>query len=57
METLNSIGLDEEKSARTVDKLNLLLSDVQVFYMNVRGYHWNIKGKEFFLLHEKYEEL
>src|SRR5690554_8237049 len=25
--------------------------------MNVRGYHWNIKGENFFLLHEKFEEL
>jgi starvation-inducible DNA-binding protein len=23
----------------------------------VRGYHWNIKGNRFFLLHAKYEEL
>ncbi|MDD4385181.1 MAG: DNA starvation/stationary phase protection protein, partial [Bacteroidales bacterium] len=26
-------------------------------YMNVRGYHWNIVGKQFFQLHEKFEEL
>ena len=25
--------------------------------MNVRGFHWNITGKHFFLLHEKFEEL
>ncbi|MDD2279803.1 MAG: DNA starvation/stationary phase protection protein [Bacteroidales bacterium] len=25
--------------------------------MNVRGYHWNIVGKQFFQLHEKFEEL
>jgi starvation-inducible DNA-binding protein len=25
--------------------------------MNVRGYHWNITGKQFFNLHEKFEEL
>ena len=25
--------------------------------MNVRGYHWNIVGKQFFALHEKYEEI
>jgi len=25
--------------------------------MNVRGLHWNIKGKDFFVLHEKFEEL
>ena len=25
--------------------------------MNLRGYHWNIKGKKFFELHLKFEEL
>ncbi len=25
--------------------------------MNVRGFHWNIKGENFFVLHEKFEEL
>jgi len=24
--------------------------------MNVRGYHWNIKGDNFFELHVKFEE-
>ena len=39
-----------------VKKLNVYLSSVQVTYMNVRGYHWNIVGKQFFALHEKFEE-
>ena len=29
----------------------------QVFYQNVRGYHWNIKGDKFFELHDKFQEL
>ena len=33
------------------------LSNVQIAYMNVRGYHWNIVGKQFFALHEKFEEV
>ncbi|WP_299432009.1 DNA starvation/stationary phase protection protein [uncultured Aquimarina sp.] len=36
--------------------LNQLLADYQVFYQNLRGLHWNIKGKEFFELHLKFEE-
>ncbi|MFP4023079.1 MAG: Dps family protein [Thiohalospira sp.] len=39
-----------------VKKLNLLLSDYEVYYQNLRALHWNIKGKMFFMLHEKYEE-
>lgn len=37
--------------------LNELLSDIQVFTMNVRGYHWNIEGRYFFVLHEHFEKL
>ncbi len=53
----NKIGLDSEYSNQMVKKLNELLSNVQVSYMNVRGFHWNITGKYFFKLHENYEEL
>ncbi len=37
--------------------LNLLLSNYQMYYQNLRSLHWNIKGRMFFMLHEKYEEL
>jgi len=39
------------------EKLNQLLSSYQMHYQNLRSLHWNIKGKEFFELHLKYEEL
>lgn len=54
---MNSIGLNKEKSTEITEKLNDLLSNYQVFYMNTRGFHWNIKGKKFFELHIKFEEL
>ncbi|WP_070137003.1 Dps family protein [Crocinitomix algicola] len=53
----NSIGLDIEKSLKTVEQLNILLSNYQQFYMNLRGFHWNVKGSNFFELHLKFEEL
>ncbi|TGN38675.1 Dps family protein [Marinobacter confluentis] len=53
----NFIGLDTEKTAELADRMNELLSNYQIFYMNVRGYHWNIKGDNFFELHAKFEEL
>lgn len=37
--------------------LNQLLADYQVYYQNLRGFHWNIQGKNFFELHLKFEEL
>jgi starvation-inducible DNA-binding protein len=54
---LNSIGLDTKKSEKLAEKLNILLANYAIFYQNVRGYHWNIKGEKFFELHLKFEEL
>ena len=45
------------KSEAVVEKLNILLSSEMLYYQNVRGYHWNIKGPQFFELHMKFEEL
>jgi len=56
MQTTN-IGLNPEKSKELADNLNDLLANYQLFYMNVRGFHWNIKGEKFFELHVKFEEL
>lgn len=52
----NSIGIEAVKAEALVVKLNQLLADYQLFYQNVRGFHWNIKGKDFFELHLKFEE-
>lgn len=56
MQQLNVIGLDQNHAEQLAERLNQLLANYQVFYMNVRGFHWNIKGKEFFELHAKFEE-
>jgi len=53
----NSIGIEIEQAEQLSQKLNHLLANYQVFYQNLRGLHWNIKGKEFFELHLKFEEL
>lgn len=53
----NKIGLDAAKAKVLGEKLNVLLSNLQVLYINTRGFHWNIKGENFFELHVKFEEL
>lgn len=53
---INALGLPEEESKVLVNELNVLLSNFQVYYQNLRGLHWNIKGKRFFDLHVKFEE-
>jgi len=57
MATTNAIGLDPKKSKKLAAKLNTLLANYSIFYQNTRGFHWNIKGKKFFELHLKFEEL
>ncbi len=54
---LSRIGLDKNKSEELAVKLNDLLANYTVFYQNVRGFHWNVKGEKFFELHIKFEEL
>ena len=51
------IGLDSAKSKQLAEQLNALLANYQVFYINARGFHWNITGEKFFELHAKFEEL
>lgn len=53
----NLIGIEKDKAEVLVEKLNTLLADYQLFYQNLRGFHWNIKGREFFELHLNFEEL
>ena len=39
-----------------VKNLNKMLCDLAVFYRKLQNYHWNIIGKDFFVLHAKLEE-
>lgn len=56
MQQLNVIGLDKTGAEKLATQLNGLLANYQIFYMNVRGFHWNIRGERFFELHTKFEE-
>lgn len=51
------LGLPVAESEALVTDLNVLLSNFQTYYQNLRGIHWNIRGKRFFDLHVKFEEL
>ncbi|MBQ8225148.1 MAG: DNA starvation/stationary phase protection protein, partial [Bacteroides sp.] len=57
MKTLDFLHLNDGKVAEVVAGLNQLLADFQVYYTNLRGFHWEIKGHGFFVLHSKFEEL
>lgn len=51
------LGLPQTETKENIELLNVLLSNFQVYYQNLRGLHWNIRGKRFFELHVKFEEL
>lgn len=54
---MNYLGISKEKAAPTGEALNQLLADYQVYYQNLRNFHWNVSGHNFFDLHAKFEEL
>jgi len=56
MKTLDYLHLDASAVSNVVASLKQLLADYQVFYTNLRGFHWNIKGHGFFVLHGKFDE-
>ncbi len=51
------LNLDENKTKDTVTQLNILLADYHLYYQKLRNFHWNVEGKNFFDLHEKFEEM
>ncbi len=53
----NVLGLPVKEAEVIAAELNILLANFQVYYQNLRGIHWNIRGKRFFQLHVKFEEL
>ncbi|PID89975.1 MAG: DNA starvation/stationary phase protection protein [Bacteroidetes bacterium] len=57
MKVSSTSGLCESKSADIAKKLEVLLADMQIFYTNMRGYHWNVKGPAFYDLHKAFEAI
>ena len=57
MAKTNPAGISAAKASQLSADLNDLLANYAVFYQNVRGFHWNIRGEKFFELHLKFEEL
>jgi starvation-inducible DNA-binding protein len=53
----NLIGLNKSEADDLGKDLNELLANYQLYYQNLRGFHWNIQGEQFFELHVKFEEL
>ena len=54
---MTHLNLDTEKTKKTVEELNVLLSDYHVYYQELRNFHWNVEGTSFFDLHEQFEDM
>jgi starvation-inducible DNA-binding protein len=50
------LGYTKLETAEIVDALNKLLANYSVHYQKLRNFHWNVKGADFFDVHEKFEE-
>lgn len=54
---MHYLNIKEEKLLPVVVELNTLLADYHLYYQKLRNFHWNILGRNFFDLHEKFEHL
>lgn len=51
------LGFTKPEASELVDSMNKLLANYHVHYQKLRNYHWNVKGPDFFDVHEEFEEL
>jgi len=53
----NQETLELTAKEREIEQLQILLANYQLYYQNLRNFHWNVRGNSFFELHTKFEEL
>lgn len=51
------LGYSVKDTDETVNNMNVLIASYHVHYQKLRNFHWNVTGRDFFDLHEKFEEL
>ncbi len=52
-----NLGLDARKRQQIVCGLNQYLANLQVLYIKIHNYHWNVVGCNFFDFHERLQEI
>ena len=50
------LGWSTEETAEITTALNHVLANYMVHYQKLRNFHWNVKGPDFFDLHEQFEK-
>jgi starvation-inducible DNA-binding protein len=53
---MNYLGIDTKQLQGVADRLNQLLASYNIYYQNLRGFHWYVQGKSFFDLHKLFEQ-
>lgn len=54
---MNYLGIEKKDLIATSKKLNTLLANYHLYYQNLRNFHWNVSGENFFDLHTQFEAL
>lgn len=54
---MNYLGIEKSLLNLVGLKLNVLLASYNIYYQNLRSFHWHISGQNFFELHRVFEEL
>lgn len=53
---MNYLGLETKQLRDVATHLNKLLASYNIYYQNLRSFHWHVRGKSFFDLHKLFEE-
>jgi starvation-inducible DNA-binding protein len=51
-----NLGWAKQERKEIANLLNQLLANYSVHYQKLRNYHWNVKGNDFFDLHDEFEK-
>lgn len=52
----SKLGYTKLETAELVETMNQLLANYNVHYQKLRNFHWNVKGPDFFDMHEQFEK-
>jgi len=53
---MNYIGIDKKALESVASHLNKLLASYNIYYQNLRSFHWHVQGSNFFDLHHLFED-
>lgn len=56
-QAFSKLGFSKEETEKVVARLNLLLANYHMHYQKLRNFHWNVRGTNFFDIHQQFEDL